>query len=781
MPNTLDITPSPRVLRMLGQIDFAPWQCLAELIDNSIDAFLDQQRAGQSAVCPHISVSLPTIATVESGNGVLKIEDNAAGMSLEQLRNAVKAGYSGNDPVDKMGLFGMGFNISTARLGRRTEVWTTTTDSTHWTKIIIDFDELERSQTFHAPIDNVPKTEAELATPTHGTRILISRLEPNRTKSLIWGAGKAKTKKRLGKIYGRVMDSLDITISYDGDRIPPWRHCTWDSSRSVPTAEFGNVPARIEINVALQPRKFCRTCWVWLTDSETVCNSCGHADDVLQRSRNVRGWIGVQRYFDKEHFGFDLIRNGRVIEDLDKSFFTFRDPSGDELFEYPRDAVHWGGRLVGELEIDFVRVSHQKDSFDKLDPEWKHVVTAIRGDSPLQPKIADRMGLPRNTSPLARLFAGYRKGIAGLKDLVPADANGVGLNAGPVREYVEKFYAGEADYQDDSKWYELVRQAERVKRGESAGADDAAGELPLDDGSGTPLEVIDGDQEGSVGRDQGDQGTPGGGVEALVAPTVEQDLELSNTYELSCLPGSPAINVKAYRHKDTSADVAFAIQLEGFKVRYDYYPKAKFFEESLQTPIDCLIVDLAQHFLTVSSSTPRQTPVSWIAHELRKKYFPQTMTNVAGAADAAEAILNELRAHYDESLSSVAPIDLASLDPKLVQQVRVRAFQSEAANEAQVERAIRDGEFARFIDADFLIDLVKNWPTVASDGKYFSLPYETISPELREDALSTLVQALSDLRWLSEEASGAISKDANWRLRFARALASLRLTQSWIA
>ena len=35
--NNFDITPSPRVLRMLGQIEFKPWQCLAELIDNSIE------------------------------------------------------------------------------------------------------------------------------------------------------------------------------------------------------------------------------------------------------------------------------------------------------------------------------------------------------------------------------------------------------------------------------------------------------------------------------------------------------------------------------------------------------------------------------------------------------------------------------------------------------------------------------------------------------------------------------------------------------------------------
>ena len=38
--NTLDITPTPRILRTLGEIPFQTWQCIAELVDNSIDAFL---------------------------------------------------------------------------------------------------------------------------------------------------------------------------------------------------------------------------------------------------------------------------------------------------------------------------------------------------------------------------------------------------------------------------------------------------------------------------------------------------------------------------------------------------------------------------------------------------------------------------------------------------------------------------------------------------------------------------------------------------------------------
>ena len=124
---------------------------------------------------------------------------------------------------------------------------------------------------------------------------------------------------------------------------------------------------------------------------------------------------------------------------------------------------------------------------------------------------------------------------------------------------------------------------------------------------------------------------------------------------------------------------------------------------------------------------------------------------------------------------------MTSLDARLVQQVRVRAFQSEAANEEQVERAIRDGCFARHVDTAHLVDLVAKWPAVSTDGRFFSMPFETIAADLREGALATLLQALRDLRWLSEEASGSVSKDVNWRLRYARALASLRLTQSWIA
>jgi hypothetical protein len=696
-------------------------------------------------------------------------------MSVSQLEKAVRAGYSGNDPVEKMGLFGMGFNISTARLGRRTEVWTTTSESSEWVGVIIDFDLLERKQTFSAPMVRREKTPVELETHARGTEVWIEKLEPERIRPLIWGAGKASTKQKLGKIYGRVMASLGVTILYDSDSIKAWRHCTWDAKRTVPTAEFGNVPARLTIDEELAPRKFCNTCWVWLSETETSCPACGETETLINRRRRLKGWIGVQRYFDKEHYGFDLIRNGRVIENLDKSLFFFKDGDGGETLEYPVDTTHWGGRIVGELEIDFVRVSHQKDSFDKLDPEWKNVIQAVRGSSPLRPKIAERMGLSRNTTPLARLYAGYKAGHAGLKELVPGDATGKGMNVGVVRDWVDNFYGGQEEYQTDVKWYQLVLQAENALRGGSSGGAEAGGETPIDQGN----EPIDGAIEESVqtNKPPADTTRANGATTQPILPEV--DTALSKAYELTFDQNRIPIIVAARRMQGTATGKPFEVEASGFTFKFDYYPQHRFFEESLDTPTDYMLTDLAHHFLAVAAESPRNMPVSMIEHELRKKYFPETLTTVSVAAEAAEAMLTELRQCLDEGLPSVSPIDPNAIDAETLGKIKRRVLQDALGDDESVNQIIKTGRFAKYVDNRFLIKMVEQWPGVVMDGELFSNPYKTLSADLKSEAVGMLRNGLEDIRWLAEEGSSAISKDVAWRLRYARALASMQLVASW--
>ncbi|MEP5764950.1 MAG: ATP-binding protein [Halieaceae bacterium] len=762
---TVDITPSPRVLRMLGQIDFAPWQCLAELIDNSIDAFIDQQRDGALGARPVINVYLPSEPELRSGEGVIEVVDNGRGMTLEQMESAVKAGYSGNDPLEKMGLFGMGFNISTARLGRKTEVWTTTSDSPNWTGIVIDFDTLEREKTFHAPVLSRPKSENELNEPTHGTVIKIESLEADRIGPLTRGMGKSKTKIRLGRIYGRVMQELGISILYDGARIQAWKHCTWGANRSVKTKDFGNVSAILPIEGEFSSRKYCNTCWVWLSDHEDVCSACGSDQDLTERNRTVRGWIGVQRYFDKNDYGIDLIRNGRVIETSNKSFFTFIDSDGEDLFEYPRDATHWGGRIVGELEIDFVRVSHQKDAFDKLDPEWKHVVSVVRGNSPLQPQIAKRMSLPPNDSPLARLYSAYRKGDAGLKSLVPGNEQGGGLNSGLVIEYKEKFYAGEYEFQSDEKLFDLVQRAERAKRGGSAGADEARGKFPI---VGEKTKTPESQQSGS-------------GKNLSKELSEVKDTRLSRVYEYPELPGNPKITVEAFSVSGPIEGKPFVVEPSGPVLRFRYSPRHNFFEDSLETPTDCLIVEMAHHFLALASETIKNWPLSVVSRQLRDRYFPDSVSDVNGIADQAESCLLDLKAYLEDSLPQVAQVPLDSLTETCVAQIRSNALRDEGADTEKATSLIQDGMFGRFLDSKYLVEVVENWPALVMDGKFYSQPFENIEEPLRARSLKGVLDCLDDLVWLSEDSCGTVNKDTAWRLRYARAIASLNLLNSWLA
>ncbi len=44
--SVVNVQPHGRILSVLGDIEFAQWQCLAELIDNAFDDFLASEGAG---------------------------------------------------------------------------------------------------------------------------------------------------------------------------------------------------------------------------------------------------------------------------------------------------------------------------------------------------------------------------------------------------------------------------------------------------------------------------------------------------------------------------------------------------------------------------------------------------------------------------------------------------------------------------------------------------------------------------------------------------------------
>ena len=193
-----DLQPDPRILPMLGEINLVQWRCLAELVDNSVDGFLSAKRQDNPVADPEVHIAVPTS---DSGSAKITVRDNGPGMSSEILETAVRAGWSGNTPVDSLGMFGMGFNIATARLGTVTTVWTTHRDDAEWHGLKIDFNALQQQRHFRTPHLKREKVDPH----EHGTEVSIEFLKPEQHAWFARAANRSKISRELSKTYSAML------------------------------------------------------------------------------------------------------------------------------------------------------------------------------------------------------------------------------------------------------------------------------------------------------------------------------------------------------------------------------------------------------------------------------------------------------------------------------------------------------------------------------------------------------------------------------------------------
>ena len=772
--NKFDLTPSPRVLRMLGQVDFKPWQCLAELADNAVDAFISgREHGGSGTMFPQVNMEVSSDFEIRADKGFIKIADNAPGMNPSLLERAVRAGYSGNNSVDKLGLFGMGFNVATARLGNRTEVWTTRAHDESWWGVRIDFDDMEKAATYQVPALTRPKSPSEKD--RHGTEIIITKLDKDRARYLRSPGGLRVTRRQLTRVYNKIMRDIGLKVVVASQELRPRAFCVWDSKRSVDSGNrFGRVPPILPINVDLGERQYCNDCWVWLLSQDQVCPSCYSAGQLRLRSRRVSGWIGIQRFFDLADYGIDLIRNGRVIEDRSKEFFSWTNPDdGDVLEEYPIEQQHWGGRIVGELNIDFVPLaSHQKDSFDRNTSEWQSVVESVHGIGPILPQIRRRLQFAdTNESPLARLHAAYRRGHPpGLRWLVPGDAKGEGNNVAP-QQWAVKFWEGDPDFHSDEIWWRAVLLGEEGFQNKKKG-----GSVPPEQ-QGEDLFPGGDDPSIQPGGDPEEESTQKPETQQLQE---EVDVVLSNDISLPELPGSSTLEVTTSRLVTGTLESNLHIEFAavGAKVTVLYDPRHRLFTQTLTEPVDCLVEELAFQFLRRSNLSQQEWPISYIIQMLREKHFPSSIRSFDSIRVHCAALIDDLTLHFEQELTELSPLDedIVTPDERIV--ISRNVARIDRGGEERVEEVIRNGSYPKYLGHEGVIGLLTLHPQLALDNRFFAVSYTDVNESNRTQIMDQILVPLNDLIWaVSFDPSDNSSEES--RTMLARADAGCRLLQSW--
>ena len=462
-----DFTPDPKVLLALTHTPMQPLDALCELIDNAIDSFYSAKIQGISIDNPMVLITLPTRKQLANNSGIIRVQDNGPGMSADNAEKAIKAGFSGNNPYDTLGLFGMGFNISTGKLGNKTVFMTCRKDMSVYIKTSIDLTQINNTKNYSLDAEEIRKEDSQPFTEGgHGTIIEVSDWWPegNANRGFIQKLvqyGLPKIREEVGRRYATILRKGEIKIIINEGRCEAFEHCVWDDSRYV-VRKQGNIPAVIRFDQVVGTSKRCGRCTAVLGTEHVKCPSCG-STTIRTVEERVKGWVGIQRFDSDTEFGIDLIRNGRAIKTGEKNaFFEFVDEFKHTIKDYPIDSQY--GRIVGEIHLDFVPVDFLKEDFQRSSVEWQKAMLFIRGNSSLQPS---QPGASNNNSPVYRLYQGYRRVRQfGRGDMYmgywDADSRSAKRISRDIeKEYYEKFKQKLPGFYDDYEWWKLVETADQ--------------------------------------------------------------------------------------------------------------------------------------------------------------------------------------------------------------------------------------------------------------------------------------------------------------------------------
>jgi hypothetical protein len=749
----LDLTPDPRILEVLGEIPYQPWQCLAELVDNSFDEFVsDPDR--DSASPPAVHMTLPKANS--GADAIVGVVDNGRGMSQPELERGLRAGYSGRVRFGSLGLFGMGFNIATARLGNRTEVRTTRAGDPDWVVTEIDFREMQRRESFQVPLRRAPKDDPSV----HGTEITIRELNPKMLDSLKRPPTVSAVRQKLGRVYSYLLRDAspipevpdttlagrDIALYVNGKRIQPWVPCVWSASRRV-SYRGAEISAVQVVDLKLSEAYACARCGHWQRHYDVdACVECG-SEQLELLPRKIHGWLGVQRYLDPSEFGIDFLRHGRKILIDEKSLFTWENfDTGETLYEYPIEPPYSQGRLVGEIHVDHVPVLYQKTDFERASREWRDVVLHLRGDGPMRRNKASERGYGENDSPLGTLFKAFQENRPGLRYLIPG--NGSQATHDLAREWGRRFHQGLPEYQTDEKWYTAAADHDRIKseahtRGgivvSGAGADDLGGRTgigplppsgparPSAAGLGGSVAPAETEEERYARYREGSREIHDLAGEISVAGLGKRDVRVFET--TAALKGPVCGEVPAVSR------VLSGMNLEVY-VNGDH----PVFREYGRDPRDYAIMEIAQVLRALAHDSAQITAV---AAEVTCQ-FPDQRTTDSALRDRAAATLHRIR----DLASPVIAGQAAEMWAILPNESKTSAERDAARAEPTLDwrAAAADGRFAAHLDCGAIATLVRHDPGAFLDGAVFTTSWASWSDdEARDRQASQVIRLLETI------------------------------------
>ena len=184
---------------LFGRISYKPWYAIAEFVDNSTQSFFSNENKFDDI--DHVTINV----NYDKDKKELKVTDNAYGMDLDELENALNVEGNLYKRVGR-NEFGVGLKTAAGWFGEKWSVTTVKYKSGLRYIAIIDIENLENEITIYVE----PASLEE-----HGTTVKIEKMTTPLTGSRTIG----KIKELLASMYRRDIKSGKVKLTYNSEPI----------------------------------------------------------------------------------------------------------------------------------------------------------------------------------------------------------------------------------------------------------------------------------------------------------------------------------------------------------------------------------------------------------------------------------------------------------------------------------------------------------------------------------------------------------------------------------
>ena len=312
------------VIQSYKRLSYTPWHAIAELVDNSTQSYFNNQDVLEKALMSkgdNLTIGVVYDRTVP---GLLRVSDNAMGMSYEELTNALKVGFPPENTSGRS-KYGMGMKTASCWIGNLWTVRTKRLGETVEHFVTIDVEKIAAGDNDLRYVSKTGRSEKD-----HYTIIEIR--EHNQ---IFRGRTLGKIKDFLRSMYRQDLRQGQAIIEWQGTPLE------WND------AEIQFLKAQDD-SAYRKEFEFCSS------------------------GKEVKGWVGVLSRGSRANAGFSILHAGRMVRGWPESWR----PENIYGFQGRNDLINQ--RLVGEIHLDGFDVSHTKDDILWYDDEQERLEERLK-------------------------------------------------------------------------------------------------------------------------------------------------------------------------------------------------------------------------------------------------------------------------------------------------------------------------------------------------------------------------------------------------------------------